>query len=282
MSEYNPDAPLLDEEEFGDVVEERLEQLGGLEELTRDGLEVRFRWHGRSVVSELEHFYHAYRRSPAQLGSILESLEAAVRSFAPDRGPQLWDELEDRIYPMIKPVEMLAEVAERNLPQLVYRPFMADLIICYVIDEPESVAFVNEEHLKTWGVLESTLYTRAVDNLRVKTLRPGTAQVYGEGAEMLFIYAAMDGYDAARILLTEIMAEWDAIVPGRLVIGIPNRDFLVGFSDANPAILQRMALQIAQDATQRDYGLTDQLWTVVDGRLVPYEYDWSSSDERSN
>jgi uncharacterized protein YtpQ (UPF0354 family) len=281
MSEYNSDLPLLDEEEFGDVVEERLEQLGGLEELSRDGLEVRFRWHGRSVVSELEHFYHAYRRSPAQLESILESLEAAVRSFAPDRGPQLWDELEDRIYPMIKPLAMLAEVAERNLPQLVYRPFMADLIVCYVIDEPESVAFVNEEHLKTWGVLETTLYTRAVDNLRIKTLKPGTAQVYGEGAEMLFIYAALDGYDAARILLTEIMTEWDAIVPGRLVIGIPNRDFLVGFSDANPAILQRMALQIAQDATQRDYGLTDQLWTVVEGRLVPYEYDWMSSADRN-
>jgi uncharacterized protein YtpQ (UPF0354 family) len=281
MSEYNPETPLLDEEEFGDVVEERLEQLGGLEELSRDGLEVRFRWHGRSVVSELEHFYHAYRRSPAQLGSILESLEAAVRSFAPDRGPQLWDELEDRIYPMIKPLAMLAEVAERKLPQLVYRPFMADLIICYVIDEPESVAFVNEEHMKTWGVLETTLYTRAVDNLRIKTLKPGTAQVYGEGAEMLFIYAALDGYDAARILLSEIMTEWDAIVPGRLVIGIPNRDFLVGFSDANPAVLQRMALQIAQDATQRDYGLTDQLWTIVEGRLVPYEYDWMSSADRN-
>ena len=281
MSEYNPEMPLLDEEEFGDVVEERLEQLGGLEELSRDGMEVRFRWHGRSVVSELEHFYNAYRRSPAQLESILESLEAAVRSFAPDRGPQLWDELEDRIYPMIKPVEMLAEVAERNLPQLIYRPFMADLIVCYVIDEPESVAFVNEEHLKTWGVLETTLYTRAVDNLRIKTLKPGTAQVYGEGAEMLLIYAALDGYDAARILLSEIMTEWDAIVPGRLVIGIPNRDFLVGFSDANPAVLQRMALQIAQDATQRDYGLTDQLWTIVEGRLVPYEYDWMSSADRN-
>lgn len=281
MSEYNPETPLLDEEEFGDMVEERLEQLGGMEDLSRDGLEVRFRWHGRSVVSELEHFYHAYRRSPAQLESILESLEAAVRSFAPDRGPQLWDELEDRIYPMIKPLAMLAEVAERKLPQLVYRPFMADLIICYVIDEPESVAFVNEEHLKTWGVLETTLYTRAVDNLRIKTLKPGTAQVYGEGAEMLFIYAALDGYDAARILLSEIMTEWDAIVPGRLVIGIPNRDFLVGFSDANPAILQRMALQIAQDATQRDYGLTDQLWTIVEGRLVPYEYDWMSSADRN-
>jgi hypothetical protein len=42
-----------------------------------------------------------------------------------------------------------------------------------------------------------------------------------------------------------------------------------------------MALQIAQDATQRDYGLTDQLWTIVEGRLVPYEYDWMSSADRN-
>lgn len=281
MSELNPDAPLLDEEEFGDLVEERMESLGDIEELAREGLEIRFRWHGRSVVSELEHFYNAYRRAPAQLESILESLEGAVRSFAPDRGPQLWDELEDRIYPMLKPVEMLAEVAERNLPQLIYRPFMADMIVCYVIDEPDSVAFVNEEHLKVWGVMETTLYTRAVDNLRTKTLKPGTAQVIGEGADMLFIYATLDGYDAARILLLDIMNEWAHIIPGRLVIGIPNRDFLIGFSDANPEVLHRLALRIAQDAQTLDYPLTDQLWTVVDSRIIPYEYNWMSSAENN-
>ncbi len=281
MSELNPDAPLLDEEEFGDLVEERMESLGDIEELAREGLEIRFRWHGRSVVSELEHFYNAYRRAPAQLKSILESLEGAVRSFAPDRGPQLWDELEDRIYPMLKPVEMLAEVAERNLPQLIYRPFMADMIVCYVIDEPDSVAFVNEEHLKVWGVMETTLYTRAVDNLRTKTLKPGTAQVIGEGADMLFIYATLDGYDAARILLLDIMNEWAHIIPGRLVIGIPNRDFLIGFSDANPEVLHRLALRIAQDAQTLDYPLTDQLWTVVDSRIIPYEYNWMSSAENN-
>ncbi|MBA3469694.1 MAG: DUF1444 family protein [Herpetosiphonaceae bacterium] len=281
MSELNPNPPLLDEEEFGDLVEERMENLGDVEELIRDGLEIRFRWHGRSVVSELEHFYNAYRRAPAQLESILESLEGAVRSFAPDRGPQLWDELEDRIYPMLKPVEMLAEVAERNLPQLIYRPFMSDMIVCYVIDEPDSVAFVNEEHLKVWGVMETTLYTRAVDNLRTKTLKPGTAEVTGDGAEMLFIYATLDGYDAARILLLDIMNEWSQIIPGHLVIGIPNRDFLIGFSDANPEILHRLALQIAQDSQTLDYALTDQLWTIVNGQIVPYEYNWMSSAENN-
>lgn len=275
------DRPLLDDEEFGDVVEERLEQLGGIEELSRDGMEIRFRWHGRAVVSELEHFYNAYRRSPEQLESILQSLEAAVRSFAPDRGQELWDELEDRVYPMIKPASMLLEVAERNLPQLVYRPFLADLIVCYVIDEPESVAYINEEHLKTWGVLETTIYTKAVDNLRTKTLKPGMAQVVGEGNQMLFIYSTSDGYDAARILLTDVLSEWADLLPGNLVLGIPNRDFLIGFSDANPEILQRIAMQIAQDAYKLDYGLSDQLWTIKQGQILIYEYDWSSSERKN-
>lgn len=281
MSEFDGNGQhLLDEEEFGDLVEERLEELGGVEELSRDGMEVRFRWHGRVVVSELEHFYRAYRRSPDQLGSILETLEGAVRSFAPDRGPELWDELEERVYPMIKPIAMLAEVAERGLPQLAFRPFLADLMICYVVDEPESVAYVNEDHLKAWQVLETTLHNTALDNLRKKTLQPGMAQVIGAGDQMLCIYATGDGYDAARILLGDVLAEWAALLPGRLVLGIPNRDFLIGFSDSDHEVLQRIALQVASDAQRLDYSLTDQLFTLNEGRLDLYGYDWSLGDER--
>ena len=41
MSELNSNAPqLMDEEEFGDLVEERMENLGDVEELAREGLEV--------------------------------------------------------------------------------------------------------------------------------------------------------------------------------------------------------------------------------------------------
>ena len=281
MTEHIHGAPLLDPEEFGDLVEERITPLKGIEHIERDGMELRFRSHGRSVISELEHFYKAYQRSPEQLQSILETIEGAVRSFAPDRGQQLWDELEDRIYPMLKPLEMLAEVVERQLPQLVYRPFFADLIICYVIDEEDSVAFINEEHLATWEVLESTLYTRALDNLRKRTLRPDMLQVVGQGDQTLFIYSTNDGLDAARILLVDMLSEWQEHIAGHLVLGIPNRDFLIGFSDANPEILHRIALQVAQDATRMDYSLTDQLFTIVNGHIEIYEYDWSSSNRQN-
>lgn len=283
MSGYNGDGlagpPLFDEEEFGDLVEERVARLPGIEDLERDGMELRFHWHGRTVVSELDHFYRAYRRSPDQLDAILEMLEKAIHSFAPDRGQQLWDELEDRIYPMFKPLELLVEVVERGLPQLVYRPFLADLIICYVVDEGESVGYVNEEHLKSWGVLESTLYNQALDNLRKRTLQPNMASVTGNGAQRLYLYATGDGYDAARLLLTDVLAEWAEHVPGSLVLGIPYRDVLVGFSDADREVLQRMALQIVTDSQRQEYSLTDHLFTIVGGRVEIYAYDWTTMQD---
>jgi hypothetical protein len=57
-----------------------------------------------------------------------------------------------------------------------------------------------------------------------------------------------------------------------MVIGIPNRDFLIAFSDADESILTSIAHQIQLDSVQREYGLTDQLFTIEDGQVR--EYQW--------
>jgi uncharacterized protein YtpQ (UPF0354 family) len=93
----------------------------------------------------------------------------------------------------------------------------------------------------------------------------------GEGDQRLFIFNSNDGYDATRLLLTDILATWAQHVSGHLVIGIPNRDFLIALGDANPDILRSVAAQIQIDAVQRDYGLTDRLFTLVGGEVREYE-----------
>ena len=69
-----------------------------------------------------------------------------------------------------------------------------------------------------------------------------------------------------------MLAGWARDLPGNLVIGIPNRDFLIAFSDANPEILRAVAAQVQADAVQRQYGLTEQLFTLDEG--VVREYRW--------
>jgi len=203
---------------------------------------------------------------------VAQTFARVLLGIQPDRSADDYADLADRIYPMLKPIDLLVTVRERNLPMLAYREFLADLMVTYVIDEKQSVAFINEDHLERWGVSVQDLHERSIENLRRRTLEEVDYVTAGEGEQRLFIFSSNDGYDATRLLLSDVLAGWARELPGNLVIGIPNRDFLIAFSDANPEILRSVAHQIQADSAQQEHGLTDQLFTLVDG--VVREYTW--------
>lgn len=182
-------------------------------------------------------------------------------------------QLRERVFPMLKPIALLVEVRERKLPMIVYRPFLADLIIAYVIDEQGSAAYINEHHLERWELSEHELHAQAIENLRRRTEERGNYTVVGEGPQHLVVFNTQDGYDATRLLLPTLLDSWRRDFPGRMVIGVPSRDFLIIFSDADEQILASIAQQIQLDAANREHGLTDQLFTLEAGQVREYEWD---------
>jgi uncharacterized protein YtpQ (UPF0354 family) len=274
-----PDESSMGPWEFTEELAELLEQALDVGTIGRRHLALHLRWNGRPIVIELENFYAHYRRDAAHLPTIAQALIESVRSHGTGETPVRFEDVKARIFPMLKPAALLAEVHERGIPMLAYRLFLADLAIFYVIDERQSVAYINEEHLRSWGVQEPILYQIALENLLQASVKPGTCTVVGEGERRLMIYSTGDGYDAARLLLTELLAEWQEHLPGQLVIGIPQRDFLIGFSDADSGIFRQVAHQVARDSTHSQYSLTDQLFTLINGRIELYEYDVTSSDQ---
>jgi hypothetical protein len=70
-----------------------------------------------------------------------------------------------------------------------------------------------------------------------------------------------------------MLSEWARTLKGRMVIGIPNRDFLIAFGSANQDIVRSVATQVQADAAQRDHGLTDQLFTLAGGVIREYEIE---------
>jgi len=259
-------------EQFAGYMEKRLAVYDDIEVLDRAGMELRLRANGADVTADLTNFYSAYSRDPAQLDVVFETFARVMLGIQPDRSASDYDTLADRIYPMLKPLEMLVEVRERKLPMLAYREFLADLMIAYVIDEERSVAYINEEHLDRWSVSAHDLHEQSLVNLRRRTEQVKYTTV-GTGEQQLFIFNSGDGYDASRLLLSEVLAEWARALPGNLVIGIPNRDFLIAFSDANPEILRAVAMQVQADAARREYGLTDQLFTLIKGAVKEYRWE---------
>ncbi|HEY3232805.1 MAG TPA: DUF1444 family protein [Roseiflexaceae bacterium] len=266
-------SPPMTATQFAAYMERRLTLEDTIEVLGRDGMRLRLRVQGAEMTTDLGNFYSAYARDPAQLDTIVRNFVMVALGVTPDREVSDFTTLADRVYPMLKPIALLATVRERNLPMLAYRQFLADLIVAYVIDEQRSVAFINEDHLERWGVGVQEIHERAIENLRRRTLEHVDYMTAGEGEQRLYIFNSSDGYDATRLLLSDVLAAWAHTLPGHLVIGIPNRDFLIGFSDANPDILERIAQQVQSDAAGREYGLTDQLFTLEGGEVREYVWE---------
>ncbi len=268
----NGDTPLMDADQFAAYIERRLSLYDDMLEVReRRGSVLVVHARGYDVTVNLERFYCAYARDPAQLDAVVQTIVSVLTRDIPIRDRSDFALLRERIFPMLKPIGLLAFVRERRLPMLVYRPFLADLIITYVVDEPQSVAYINEQHLEQWGVSEREIHETALRNLRQRTDERTPYMMVGEDEHQLFMYNSQDGYDATRLLLTDILADWAQRVSGQLVIGIPNRDFLIALGDANPDILRSVAAQIQIDAVQRDHGLTDRLFTLVGDQVCEYE-----------
>ncbi|MCU0492199.1 MAG: DUF1444 family protein [Chloroflexaceae bacterium] len=273
MSGDHSNGQALSREGFADLVEEGLLTSPDVTILARNDLDLTLRVGETDLHFNLENFYTAYQADHGQLKQIVARAVQSVRSFRAARNIQTFAELQARVYPMLKPAALLVTVRERQLPMLAYRPFLAELIVTYVIDEPSSVAFINEEHLERWEMNEQELHDHALENLRRRTSETAKYTTLGEGAQRLFIFSTQDGYDATRLLLPEMLMEWRSALPGNMVIGIPNRDFLIAFSDADRTVLANVARQVQTDAVERSYGLTERLFTLVAGEIREYEWD---------
>jgi uncharacterized protein YtpQ (UPF0354 family) len=269
----NGNGHILDREEFTAYIEQQLQSIPHLEVVQSSEMELILRVRGSDMRVGLENFYASYLKSPVHLDSVVATLVKTLQGFKPERSTQSCEELRDRIFPMLKTIDLLVDVRERQLPMLIYRPFLANLIIAYVIDETDSVTYLNEEHLEHWQLTEHDLHDQALENLRQRTLEQTSYTTAGDGAQQLFIYSTQDGYDATRLLLTDVLEQWRKQLPGRMVIGIPNRDFLIALSDSDRTILTNVAHQIQVDAIQRAYGLTDQLFTLVGDEVRLYEWE---------
>lgn len=273
MNEFEQPEQPLDEAAFAAAIEAFLRTRTELTVQQRDGMDIRLRVGATDLQLNLTNFYTMYAQQPAAFDSMLLTLERSLRTYDGARQISSFAELRERIFPMLKPLALLATIRERNLPMLVYRPFLADLMICYVIDEPTSVAYINEQHLERWEIGEHELHAHALDNLRQRTEAQGNFTIAGEGAQRLIVANTQDGFDATRLLLVPLLDSWRTQFPGTMVIGVPNRDFLIAFSDQDRTILNNVARQVQLDASEREHGLTDQLFMLADGQIREYMWE---------
>ncbi|MCX6030303.1 MAG: DUF1444 family protein [Chloroflexi bacterium] len=263
----------LDLESFAAHVEAATRTAGFAVE-KREGAVLTVVLHGRPMRCDLRQMiYGTYRKSPNRLEDIVQAHLAALRQVPPPP-PQLTEQqAAEALLPLLQQARWLDLAQLQNGTPLVHRPLTGGLVVTYVFDLPDSRAYINATMMEKMSIppviTPDTIYAYALENLRKRT-SSRDYKTLGIHDGTVVVCETKDGYAATRVLLPELMELWAGRIPGRMLLGIPNRDFLIAFSDRNPDQVAAMAQQVRRDATKRDHPLSASLLTWKDGRISEY------------
>lgn len=204
--------------------------------------------------------------APAALAILANGLR---RSIPPMSIPPL-GLVRDRILPMLKRDDTLPPVTGYVVENRVLRmPFDGDVIIAYVIEGQFRVTYVTEGMQHAWGLVPDALHGLALANLRGKT-----EHLLGEIGGPREDYVALDGFDATRLLVADLL-----IPPGIAdpVLAIPHEHALLIRSRSASAALTE---EVTRTSTNSSLPLSDHLYRWSSSGPVRAELDQSSGREK--
>lgn len=200
----------------------------------------------------LDELYKRYRHAVLDLPEAVEELKAAVGvpgSAVLARGP----------YPRL--------ARAGDVPPSAWRkacPFDPDLALFFVRELPSGhIPLAASEVPDPPALVEA-----ALANLRQRSFEtPGDAE--GEGAALCLRYQAGDGFDAARLLLPDLLGTMAGWLSGRLLAAVPCRDLLLVLGDGDPAVVAAARAEVTERYARDPYPLSPRWYTLTEGPEGP-------------
>jgi hypothetical protein len=149
----------------------------------------------------LFNFYRAYITSPGRFEEILIpalTTMVQVQEWGKAQTEPDLDMVRDRIMPMLYPEEVWKE----SFPNFTGTPWVAGLMVLYVVDEPQAYWYVRTDLLKKWAMNLDDLHDLALRNLDDYFEKNPVEMVGGGGEEgpRLLMPGKADAYNTSRLL----------------------------------------------------------------------------------
>lgn len=209
----------------------------------------------------LRNFYRAYVRSPEQFERIL------LPAFTTAVQVQGWGESEttpdleivrERLMPMLYPHDQWQE----KFPNVVGTPWIAGLVVLYVVDEANAYWYVRDDLLENWSITAEELHSMTLQNMHDHFERDPMEMAVAtaeDGRPTMMMPNNPDTYNTTRLLSESFRTRMREAVMGDLIVGAPGRDFFVALSVKVPEMLSQMRQQVSSDFKNTDHPLTDKL-----------------------
>ena len=196
-----------------------------------------------------------------------------------------WTAAEPLLFPLLRPTgtqgmavteidtSALASDASRSHSQPLLDEGPCELSVVYAIPATGFDVIVNGDHLVSWGVGVADIQDAALGNLaKWSATAAWTDEVSGE--RRLISSDTGDGWDASRILLTEVRDKLTAELggAGRVLIGLPERHLMIAGAlrpgdDEFAALFAEFVIESSGGA---DEPVDRRVFELVDGRLVEF------------
>ena len=149
----------------------------------------------------------------------------------------------------VAPEQVRAVVHERDWidtagrEHVVSRPFLGDLEIVYVVDQPASIGTLAPESRAALALDDEALHALALRNMEVALAAFPIVPL--DGSPGVSVLRTGDSYEAARAILHPRWAAVAGTVRGELLVSLPCRDAVLIAGSADPAHVAELRARTA-------------------------------------
>ncbi|WP_400163495.1 DUF1444 family protein [Brevibacillus sp. TJ4] len=148
-------------------------------------------------------------------------MEETKNNTHPGDGNRSLPGQEQHVYPVLRH----ASLVKQNPKRWVTRPHTADTVIMYALDQGTGYILIEQRMLEEAGWSAEHLHERAMHNLGQLPFAVKTQEI---GPNRIHFISPPDGYAASRILLTNLLDEFEQRKQGdSLGVAIPHQDVLI-------------------------------------------------------
>ncbi|MEZ6241739.1 MAG: DUF1444 family protein [Phycisphaerales bacterium] len=210
---------------------------------------------------DLENLYRMVRHEPERGTEIVEHfLDQLFTGDALDMTDVPFEFAKPRIMPRIQP-ESIFQHLSREL--VAHVPFVNDTVVVFVTDLPHMTVSITTEQVMRWGIDLEELERIARANLDEYAPDMEMQVIESKEGGKAVIVAEQDGYDAARLLLSNLFKELAPRLGGDFYVATPARDMFIALSCEPKPFLDRLAGRIEDDFNRMPYPISKNLFYVT-------------------
>jgi uncharacterized protein YtpQ (UPF0354 family) len=252
-------------QKVGDEVLQRLKAARPDQEYQFDEKGIR----GRDHVVYLDNVFREVRADPERRETIIHRfVEGVTASAHAMLGHEAWDDVCQRILPVLKPIAYIKE--DGPTKHVFATDWLPETVICYVINGDKSFRFITGWDLNRWGVDEDRLRATATENLsRLPWPKKMEGSRLPDGSRIILV-CTDDSFSASRLLHPDFHHYFSQALGSPFLAGVPDRDTLVTFSNRRE-LRKRIGQQVRKDHDRAAYPITRRLFLVTRDGVAPAE-----------